>query len=166
MTNALAFYPTTDLADAHPEQARHVQVPFRDFGGTRRFAGRVRTAVTMEDTRLVQDALFSASGDGGVIVIDGGGSLRTAMLGDRMGERLIANGWAGIVIYGAVRDAAALGKLDLGVKALGTTPFRSAKRGIGALDVPLAFGHVLIEPGQCIYCDEDGVLVSDETLIV
>ncbi|MGP6087537.1 ribonuclease E activity regulator RraA [Antarctobacter jejuensis] len=166
MTRALDFFPTTDLCDAHPDKARPLLLPLTDFGGKRQFSGRIRTAVTMEDTRLVQEALFSTPGEGGVIVLDGGASLRTAMLGDRMAQRLIDNGWVGIVINGAVRDSAALAGMDIGIKALGTTAVRSAKAGIGALDVPVAFGHLLFETGQCIYCDEDGVLVADVPLIL
>ncbi|WP_170476399.1 ribonuclease E activity regulator RraA [Ruegeria arenilitoris] len=164
MTFALKSYPTTDLSDANPGKARQVLLPFCDFGGKRMFAGRIRTAVTLEDTKLIQEELFTSQGNGGVIVLDGGGSLCTAMLGDRMAERLIANGWAGIVINGAVRDSRQLAQLDLGIKALGTTPVKSGKTGIGALDLPVAFGNALFEPGNCIYCDEDGVLIADEPL--
>lgn len=164
MSAPVAFHPTTDLSDEHPVLVRNVSMNFRDFGAKRQFAGRIRTAVTMEDTKLVQEALFATPGNGDVIVLDTGGSMRTAMIGDRMAERLIANGWSGILINGAVRDSAQLAELDLGIKALGTTPLRSAKTGIGALDVPVAFGGVLFETGHCIYCDEDGVLVSDEPL--
>ena len=92
--------------------------------------------------------------------------MRTALLGDRMADRLINNGWAGIVINGAVRDAQMLAGLELGIKALGTSPVRSAKAGTGAIDVPVAFGSVLIEPGMFIYCDADGVLVTDEPLAI
>ncbi|WP_316863236.1 ribonuclease E activity regulator RraA [uncultured Cohaesibacter sp.] len=164
MRCSLQAYPTTDLNDANPEKVRQVMLPLLDFGKKRRFAGRVRTAVTMEDTKLVQQALFSLSGEGGVIVLDGGGSFRSALLGDINASLLEANGWAGIIINGVVRDVARLAKIDLGIKALGVTPVRSAKTGIGAIDVPVAFGNVLFEPGQCIYCDEDGVLVSDDPL--
>lgn len=164
MNTTVTFHPTCDLNDAHPDKVRLVQLPFRDFGRKSFFAGRIRTAVMVEDTKLVQEELFSAKGDGGVIVLDGGGSMRTALLGDRMADRLINNGWAGIVINGAVRDAQMLAGLDLGIKALGTSPIRSAKTGTGAIDVPVAFGSVLIEPGMFIYCDADGVLVTDEPL--
>ena len=164
MTDTVHFFPTADLSDAHPDATRAVSLPFRDFGGKRRFAGRVRTAVTLEDTRLVQEALFSTQGGGDVIVIDGGGSLRTALLGDRMAERLIANGWSGIIVHGAIRDSARLADLDIGVKALGTSPVRPAKAGIGALDVPVAFGNALIETGNAVYCDEDGILVAETPL--
>lgn len=166
MKNSVPFHPTCDLNDAHPDRVRLVQLPFRDFGGKPAFAGKIRTAVMVEDTKLVQEELFSARGDGGVIVLDGGGSMRTALLGDRMGERLINNGWSGIVINGAVRDAQMLAGLDLGIKALGTSPVRSAKAGTGAIDVPVAFGSVLIKPGMLIYCDADGVLVTDEPLAI
>ncbi|MCY4034621.1 MAG: ribonuclease E activity regulator RraA [Hyphomicrobiales bacterium] len=164
MSYALDPVPTTDLSDAHPEKVRQVMLPFRDFGAKRIFAGRIRTAVTMEDTKLVQQELFKTPGEGAVIVLDGGGSFRSAMLGDLNADILVEHGWAGIVINGVVRDSRRLAEVDLGIKALGTTPVRSAKRGIGALDVPVAFGNVLFETGQCIYCDEDGVLVTENPL--
>lgn len=164
MTQALNALPTTDLSDRYPDVTHHVMLPFMDFGAKRIFAGRIRTAVTVEDTKLVQETLFSMPGEGGVIVIDGGGSMRTAMLGDRMAERLIANGWAGIVINGAVRDCADLAPLGLGIKALGVTPVRSNKKGIGAIDVPVAFGGVFFKRGNCIYCDADGILVTEHPL--
>ena len=165
MSNDLPDFSTCDLNDAHPDKIRMVQLPFRDFGAKRAFTGKIRTAVMVEDTKLVQETLFSARGEGSVIVLDGGSSRRTALLGDMMAERLIANGWAGIVVNGCVRDTGRLADLDLGVKALGTSPVRSAKTGRGAIDIPVAFGGVLIEPGQYIYCDEDGVLVSDAPLM-
>ncbi len=164
MTSFQTSRPTTDLSDAHPDKVRPVLQRFNDYGAKRSFSGRIHTAVTAEDTRLIQEKLFTLQGNGGVIVVDGGGSLRTAMLGDMMAERLIANGWAGIVINGAVRDSKRLAQLDLGIKALGVTPVRSAKTGIGAIDVPVAFGSVLFEPGSYIYCDEDGILIAKEPL--
>ena len=164
MTWAVEAFATTDLNDAHPDKVRQVMLPFQDFGAKRAFAGRIRTAVTMEDTKLVQQALFKTPGEGAVIVLDGGGSSRNALLGDLNAELLVKHGWAGIVINGVVRDAGRLAGIGLGIKALGVTPVRSAKRGIGALGVPVAFGNVLFEEGQCIYCDGDGVLVSDEPL--
>lgn len=154
---------TTDLHDANPDQLRICTLPLRDFGGRTAFSGPIRTVVTMEDTKLAQ-GLFRTPGKGAVIVLDGGGSLRTAMLGDVNADILKQNGWAGIVINGVVRDSAALRKVDIGIKALGVTPVRSAKSGIGAIDVPVAFGNVLFEPGQHIYCDEDGVMISSASL--
>ena len=163
MPQSLTAYPTTDLSDANPETARPCIMPLRDFGARRLFAGRIRTLVTMEDTKLAQ-SLFRTPGEGAVIVLDGGGSLRTAMLGDINAQVLADNGWAGIVINGVIRDAKRIAEIDIGTKALGTTAVKSGKLGIGAIDVPLAFGNVLFEPGHCIYCDEDGVLVSPEPL--
>ena len=163
MKHALQPAPTTDLSDANPGTARAVVAPFVDFGGRTMFAGRIRTAVTMEDTKLVQQ-LFREPGEGAVCVVDGGGSLHSALLGDINADILLRNGWAGIVINGAVRDAERLARIDIGIKALGVTPVRSGKTGIGAIDVPVAFGRVLFEPGQCVYCDADGIIVSDEPL--
>ncbi len=133
------------------------------YGRRQAFSGPVRTLATMEDTKLAQE-LFRQPGDGAVIVLDGGGSTRTAMLGDVNAEILKENGWIGIVINGVVRDSVALGKVDIGIKALGVTPVRSAKTGKGAIDIPVAFGNILFEPGQYIYCDEDGILISAERL--
>ncbi|WFE91543.1 ribonuclease E activity regulator RraA [Roseibium porphyridii] len=164
MSEALAFFATCDLNDAYPEKVTFVQLPFRDFARKRRFSGRIRTAVMVDDTKLVQEALFSQPGNGAIIVLDGGGSNRTALLGDRMAERLIQNDWAGIIVNGAVRDSHRLADLEIGVKALGTSPVRSGKTGKGAIDVPVAFGGAFFEPGKCLYCDEDGVLISDEPL--
>ncbi len=164
MKNTLAFAPICDLNDANQGTVQHVTLPFQDYGKRTSFAGRIRTCVTMEDTKLMQEALFGTPGEGGIIVIDGGGSMRTALLGDIQAARLHANGWAGIVINGPVRDIEALRDIDICIKALGVSPVRSAKRGIGALDVPVAFGNVLFDSGKCIYGDPDGVLVSDTPL--
>jgi len=162
MSCALTAYPTTDLHDAHPD-ARFCALRFVDYGGRVMFAGRIRTVVTAEDSKLAQE-LFRSPGDGAVAVVDGGGSLRRALLGDIYAGVLADNGWAGVVICGAVRDAARLASIDLGIKALAATPARSAKAGIGAVDVPVAFGGVLFAPGECVYCDADGVLVSASPL--
>ena len=153
---------TTDLHDAHPSTAR-CTLAFRDFGGRAVFAGRIRTVVTMEDSKLAQ-ALYRQPGDGAVAVVDGGGSLRAAMLGDIYAGILAENGWAGVIINGAVRDTARLGGIDIGIKALGATPVRGQKNGIGAIDVPVSFGHALFVPGHCVYCDPDGVLLSETPL--
>ena len=162
MTYALTAYPTADLHDAHPG-AWFCSLPFVDYGGREMFAGRIRTVVTAEDSKLAQ-ALFRQSGDGAVAVVNGGGSLRRALLGDINAGVLVDNRWAGIIICGAVRDAGRLRAFDIGIKALGSTPARSSKAGIGAVDVPVAFGGVLFTPGHCVYCDADGVLVSENPL--
>lgn len=156
-------FPTADLWDANPGMLRRVTSDLKNFGRTSQFHGPIRTVATMEDTRLAQ-TLFRTDGQGAVIVIDGGGSSNTALLGDINAQVLIDNNWAGIVINGAVRDVSVMRKMGLGVMALATSSARSGKTGIGAIDVPVAFGNVLFEPGQYIYCDPDGVLVSDQAL--
>lgn len=158
--------PTCDLNDANEGKVSQVMLPFFDYGKRTMFAGRIRTFTTMEDTQAVREALYNTPGDGAVIVLDGGGSMRAALLGDMNADLLHKNGWAGIVINGAIRDSAEIAKIDIGVKALGLTPVRSPKKGIGAADVPVAFGNVLFETGQCIYCDRDGVLVSEMPIFV
>ncbi|MGI9311517.1 MAG: ribonuclease E activity regulator RraA, partial [bacterium] len=122
-----------------------------------------RTVATMRDSKLAM-ALFRTPGDGAVVVVDGGGSMATALLGDNNAAILKDNGWAGIIINGAVRDAEQLAAIDLGIKALGVCPVRPAKDGIGAVDVPVAFGEVLFVPGHCVYCDRDGVIVSENPI--
>ncbi|MEN8128778.1 MAG: ribonuclease E activity regulator RraA [Pseudomonadota bacterium] len=159
----LTAYPTTDLSDNYRDKVKHCTLAFQDFGANKFFAGRIRTIVTMEDTKLAQQ-LFREPGEGAIVVLDGGGSLRTAMLGDINAQLLADNGWAGIIINGVIRDAERLATIDIGIKALGKTPLRSSKTGIGAIDIPVAFGNVLFEKGQCVYCDEDGVLVSSDPI--
>jgi regulator of ribonuclease activity A len=165
MNNPQSIHPqvTTDLHDKYPLEFRRCTLAFQQYGQRHIFAGPIRTVVTMEDTKLAQQ-LFREQGDGAVIVLDGGGSMHSAMLGDINADILAKNNWAGIIINGAIRDSAALSNINIGIKALGTTPIRSEKKGIGAIDVPVAFGHVLFETGQYIYCDEDGIIVSDSPM--
>ncbi|MGB0748849.1 MAG: ribonuclease E activity regulator RraA [Magnetospiraceae bacterium] len=152
-----------DLSDANPGLGHRCSLPFKDFGKRRYFHGPIRTVVTMEDSQLAYH-LFQEPGNGGVIVIDGGGSMNTALLGDARAALLKKNGWAGVIVNGAVRDAADLATIDIGIKALGSSFIRSSENGVGAIDVPVAFGHVLFEPGHYVYCDWDGVLVSPREL--
>jgi regulator of ribonuclease activity A len=154
---------TADLVDAHGDSVRSCSVQFRQFGGRARFFGRVRTIKTFEDNALIKQTLASP-GQGEVLVVDGHGSLRRALVGDLIGAAAVENGWAGLVILGAVRDSLALGSLALGVKALGTNPCKSAKQGVGALDVALNFGGVEFHPGEWLYSDEDGILLSERRL--
>ena len=156
-------FATADLNDAHPDQVRRCSLPFNDYGGKTVFYGPIRTIVTMEDTKLAK-ALFQQPGEGHVIVVDGGGSMNTALLGDIQAGVLQDNGWAGIIINGAIRDAKDIAGIDIGVKALGTSFVRPRQNGIGAIDVPVTFGSVLFVPGQYAYCDHDGVLVTDQNL--
>ena len=154
---------TADLVDEHESSLRCCEVQFRHFGGIARFAGPVRTVKCFEDNTLIKQAL-SEPGEGGVLVVDGGGSLRCSLLGDYIAGLGVKNGWAGLVLWGAVRDAVALGQLAIGVKALGTNPLRSTKTGSGHRDVPVAFGGIVFRPQDWLYSDEDGIVVSDRRL--
>jgi len=149
---------TADLVDRYGRELRVCETQFRQFGGRRSFAGRVRTVSCQEDNKLLRDLLHSA-GSGQVLVVDGAGSLRTALVGDLIAGAALANGWAGLAVHGAVRDSAALSELDLGIKALGTTPRTSGKAGAGAVDVPVTFGGVTFYPGDILHADDDGIVL-------
>jgi regulator of ribonuclease activity A len=153
---------TADLFDAHPD-ALSCATPFRSFGRRRRFFGRIRTVRSYQDNVLLKK-LLSERSDGEVLVVDGGGSLDCALIGDVIATLGMRSGWAGAIVYGAIRDSVAIDRLDFGIKALSTNPRRSAKHGDGEVDVPVAFGGVRFAPGQWLYSDEDGILVSPEAL--
>jgi len=157
-------FATTDLSDAHP-QAQTAEPVFRHFGGNRRFAGPVATAICLEDNSRVREAV-GEPGEGRVLVVDGGGSLRCALLGDLLAEKAVANGWRGVIVNGCVRDTGRLGELPLGVLAIAAHPRRSEKRGHGEREVGVRFAGVTFHPGDWVYVDEDGVLVSSERLDV
>ncbi len=147
-----------DLCDANEDEIEVCELQMRDYGGRTAFSGPIRTVRCHEDNSLVK-ATLAEPGEGCVLVVDGGGSLHRDLLGDMLGADEVKNGWAGVVVNGAVRDSAVLGTLDLGVKALGTHPMRSVKRGEGMVDVPVAFGGVVFVPGDRLYADEDGIAV-------
>ncbi len=149
---------TTDLCDAFGDDVRVVEGAYRDFGRTIAFVGRAVTLRVFEDNALVR-ATLETPGNGGVLVVDGGGSLRTALVGGNLGKLAEKNGWAGIVVHGAVRDSSELAACDVGIKALATIPRRSAKDGKGERGVPVSFGGVTIAPGEWIHADEDGIAV-------
>ena len=150
--------PTADLADQYGAELRVCDVQFRQFGGLRLFTGPVRTLSCHEDNGLLRD-LVRTAGAGCVLVVDGGGSLHTALVGDVLAGAAQENGWAGLVVHGAVRDSAALAQLSLGIKALGTNPRKSGKTGAGAVDVPLSFGGVTFQPGDVLHADDDGIVL-------
>ncbi|QWP78504.1 ribonuclease E activity regulator RraA [Lysobacter sp. K5869] len=154
---------TCDLCDRHDALVRVLDLPLRDFGGRRGFAGVVSTIKAYEDNSRVREAV-AEPGAGRVLVIDGGGSSRRAMLGDLLAAQAVENGWIGVIVFGAIRDSAAIGAMDLGVKALGTCPRKTDKRGQGQRDVALAFGGVNIRAGDWVCADEDGVVFADEAL--
>jgi regulator of ribonuclease activity A len=154
---------TADLYDEHGEDLEVCETPFRQYGGVSAFHGEVVTVKCFRDNVLVRRAL-SEDGSGKVLVVDGGGSRRTALVGDVIAGLALENGWSGIVLNGAVRDAAALGGLGIGIKALGSVPRKSAKAGAGETDVPVSFGDARFLPGTWVYCDEDGVVVGTRRL--
>lgn len=135
---------------------------FRQYGARSTFRGTISTVRARDENQLVKDAV-AEPGRGRVLVIDGEGSNRTALLGDNMAMTAARNGWQGIVVHGAVRDVAALATIDLGIKAVGSNPRRSRKEGTGSRDVPLSFGGATFLPGQEIVCDDDGVVVLPPT---
>jgi len=150
---------TTDLYDDYENGVRTCSIQFRDFGGRRRFAGPIRTVKCLRDNQLLR-GLLDEPGEGAVVVVDGGGSTESALMGDLIAAKGARNGWTGCIILGAVRDSAELARIDFGVKALGVNPAKSAKTGAGTVDQPVEFGGVCFRPGEWAYCDEDGILVS------
>ena len=156
-------FSTPDLSDDHDEP-RAIELQFRSFGRRHQFYGQVVTIKCHEDNSLVK-ACVGEAGLGRVIVVDGGGSLRRALLGDMLAEKAAQNGWAGLVINGVVRDVDEIAEIDLGVKALGCCPIKTDKLGAGQRDIALHIGGVAISPGQYIYADNNGVIVSDVPLL-
>lgn len=148
---------TADLMDAHPS-AQACSLQFRSYGGRPAFHGPIRTVRCHEDNALARRTL-EQPGAGAVLVIDGGGSLRRALVGDNLAEIAVRNGWTGIVVYGAVRDTAELATIPLGVLALGTHPQRGERTGAGGVDVSVSFGGVEFRPGAWLCADHDGIVV-------
>ncbi|RVU32624.1 ribonuclease E activity regulator RraA [Neptunomonas marina] len=152
-----------ELCDQFPELVQVVEPMFGNFGGKETFGGEIVTIKAFEDNSLVREQVAQA-GEGKVLVVDGGGSMRRAMLGDMLAEKAEKNGWEGIIIYGCIRDVNAIGGLALGVQALGTHPMKTEKRGLGDLNVSVTFGGVTFNPGEFVYADNNGVLVSPQML--
>ena len=154
---------TADLCDDHADRLQIAELSFRDLGGKKRFHGQIETIKAFEDNSLVREAV-ATPGQGKVLVIDSGGSTRRAMLGDLLAEKAVKSGWEGVIINGCIRDSAAIGEMALGVKALGTCPLKTDKRGLGDKNVPLRFAGVDFVPGHYVYADEDGIVVSETAL--
>ncbi|MBP0942653.1 ribonuclease E activity regulator RraA [Pseudomonas alliivorans] len=156
-------YLTPDLCDAYPDLIQVVEPMFSNFGGRDSFGGKIVTLKCFEDNSLVKEQI-ALDGKGKVLVVDGGGSLRCAMLGDMVAEQASKNGWEGVLIYGCVRDVDMLAQTDLGVQALASHPKKSEKRGVGELNVPVTFGGVTFKPGDYLYADNNGVIISPSPL--
>ncbi|MDQ3034206.1 MAG: ribonuclease E activity regulator RraA [Myxococcota bacterium] len=159
----MTFTKTTDLCDAHPELVRVADPIFRSFGGRAEFEGAIATLKLHEDNALVREAL-SKPGDGRVLVIDGGGSMRRALVGDQLAALAQRNGWSGIVVHGCIRDAADIAQIAIGVLALGTHPRKSDKRAHGIAGEPVTFAGVTFTPGEHAWIDVDGLVVAPRRL--
>ncbi len=161
---ASPLFKTADLMDAHPE-SRSCATQLRSFGGRASFAGPIRTVRCRDDNALIRQTLEQASA-GGVLVVDGGGSLARALVGDNLAGIAARNGWAGLIVNGAIRDVEELKPIQIGLFALGTNPHRSDRAGAGEVDVAVTFGGVTFTPGAWLYADADGVVVAASELPV
>ncbi len=157
-------YATSDLCDAHEGQVRVAAPIFRSFGGRTAFHGPIATLKLFEDNGLVRQML-ATPGEGRVLVIDGGGSLRCALLGDQLAQLAVDNGWSGVVVWGCIRDSAAIARMDLGVLALATHPRKTEKKNLGECDVPVSFAGIDFRPGEWLYADADGLIVAAKRLL-
>lgn len=155
-------YITPDLCDEYPE-VEVLEPMFNNFGGKESFGGEIVTIKCHEDNSLVKEQV-GMPGNGKVMVVDGGGSLRNALLGDMLAEKAAKNGWEGLVIYGCIRDVDVIMETDLGVQALATNPRKTEKKGLGEMNVPVKFAGVQMIPGNFIYADNNGIIVSEKKL--
>src|SRR4051794_34354579 len=151
-------FTTADLYDEHGDALGSCETQFRSFGGHRAFSGPAVTVRCSEDN-VVLRSVISGPGDGRVLVVDGGGSLHRALMGDLMARLAVDNGWAGIVVHGAVRDTAVLARMPIGITALGSNPRPSTKTSTGEKDVPVTFGGATFRAGDQVFCDDDGIVV-------
>lgn len=157
-------HATADLIDAHEATLQSCDIQFRSFGARTAFHGPIRTLKCFQDNALLKRTL-GEDGQGAVLVIDGGGSLHTALVGDMLAGLAQQQGWAGLVVWGVVRDSVALADVDIGIKALGTNPRRAGKTGAGELDIPVEFGGTVFTPGAWLYADEDGIVVNPDQIV-
>ena len=154
---------TPDLCDENPDLISVLEPMLSNYGGREAFGGEIVTVKCFEDNSLVKEVL-GTKGEGKVLVVDGGGSLRRALLGDMIAENALKNAWEGVIIYGCIRDVSAIGTLELGVQALSSIPLKTDKRGIGDHNVAVTFGGVTFTPGAFVYADSNGVLTSPRAL--
>lgn len=156
-------FATADLYDEYEEDLQIATPMFNDYGGNKQFSGPASTVKVFEDNSLVR-ATLEEPGEGKVLVVEGGASLRCALLGDMLAELGVKNNWVGVIVYGCIRDSAMIAKMNIGVKALNTNPRKSVKKGVGDRDVAVTFADVTINAGDYIYADEDGFVVATSKL--
>mmetsp|Transcript_3001 Transcript_3001/g.3815 ORF Transcript_3001/g.3815 Transcript_3001/m.3815 type:complete len:168 (-) Transcript_3001:727-1230(-) len=150
---------TCDLCDEFEDELKYPTASiFRDFGGLKHFYGKIETVQCLEDNSFVNQVL-DEPGDGKILVVDGGGSLKRALLGDMVAAKAISNGWSGLIVNGCIRDSKQVGTMSLGIKALGTTPRKTVKRGNGVRNIPVEFAGIQWSPGDMVVADEDGIVV-------
>lgn len=154
----IEFIPTADLVDEIGPDVRSCDTQMRNLGGRVEFCGKISTVKCFQDNALLKKVLSEPSG-GGVLVIDGDASVHTALVGDVIAGLGKDNGWAGVVVNGAIRDSKLIGEMDFGCKALGTNPRKSTKTGEGERDVVVSFGGIDFVPGETLYADSDGIVV-------
>lgn len=156
-------YVTPDLCDQYPELIQVVEPMFNNYGEKDSFGGQIVTVKCFEDNSKVKE-LVATDGTGKVMVVDGGGSLRHALLGDMLAEQAAKNNWEGIIIYGCIRDVDVIMQTHLGVQALATNPLKTEKRGLGDINIPIKFGGVVFKPDEFVYADNNGIIVSPQAL--
>ena len=159
----MASKSTPDLCDDYPDLVRVLEPIFSNYGGRERFSGPLVTIKCFEDNSAVKE-LVGTPGEGRVLVVDAGGSMRRACLGDMLAEQASVNGWAGLVIYGCIRDVDEIMATDIGVQALGTHPMKTDKKGIGELGISVTFAGVTFSLGDYVYADNNGIIVSSQRL--
>lgn len=156
-------WSTPDLADQHPERVQALELQMFSYGRNQQFAGPIETVKCHEDNSKVK-ALCQTAGAGRVLVVDGGGSLRRALMGDMIAEIAINNGWSGAVIYGAIRDVEIIDTLEFGIKCLGSTPLKTERLDQGQTGIDIRFGNLCFRPGIFLYSDANGILISETAL--
>ncbi|MEO1889350.1 MAG: ribonuclease E activity regulator RraA [Cycloclasticus sp.] len=157
-------FKTADLCDEFSDTLQIVSPMFQSFGGNARFSGTIQTVKIFEDNVLVRDML-SDNVNGDVLVVDGGGSLRCALLGDMLAEMGYKNGWAGVIVYGCIRDSFDINQMPIGVRAIQTNPLKSIKKGWGDKNIAVTFAGATFNPGDYLYADEDGIILSKTNII-
>ncbi len=157
-------FTTPNLCDEFPDDVRVVEPMFNNYGGVMTFGGEIVTIKCFEDNSFVKD-MAAKPGKGRVMVVDGGGSLRRALLGDKIAQNAMKNGWAGFIIYGCIRDVDDIAGFDIGVQALGANPLKTDKKGIGESGIALTFGGVTFRQGEYVYADNNGIVVSGISLV-